>query len=122
MPNIREQRIDENGIYIVASDGRSVTLTPEDIKRLANERLPDKAAARSRVAKAIEDALGTEQVPMRVRRVPMKPNPEYPDIKDETDIRSRERIPDHDNAYDEDTILIDFDENTGRPLSLEMRS
>lgn len=64
MPNIREQRVDLNGIYIKASDGREITLTRGQIHALTNPHLPDKAVARMKVMQAIENALGAEQVPV----------------------------------------------------------
>lgn len=122
MPNIREQRIDANGIYIVASDGRSIELTVADIKRLTRGAR-SKAEGQLAIARAIENALGPEQVPARVRRVPMKPNPQFDRrVTDAGDVRSRETIPDEDNAYVEDTILIDYDAASGRPTHLGMRS
>lgn len=81
MPNIRSQIVGPDGIHIVASDGREVTLTRADMLRAFNTlangdpRGVDgqqdlrrnieaaKQLARDRIAGFIESQLGAEQVP-----------------------------------------------------------
>lgn len=111
MPNIREQRVDADGIYIVASDGRTFSLTrAEAIAHFKSEtgtRAKKRAATIQWVKQSIETALGAEQVPMLIRRVPQKANPLWgqPD--------EPEKIADYENAYDEDAIELDFDDLNG---------
>lgn len=111
MPNIREQRVDEDGIYIVASDGRSFSLTRAEaiahFKGQSGTRAKKRQVTIDWVKQSIEAALGAEQVPMRIRRTPMKPNPLHgqPD--------EPEFVPDHANAFDEDAIELDFDDAQG---------
>ena len=64
MPNIRSQIVNSSSIHIVASDGRSITLTKQKIRNLTRRDLPDKAAAIAHVKREIQDALGAEQVPV----------------------------------------------------------
>lgn len=126
MPNIREQRIDANGIYIVASDGRTFSLTREDavahFKSQTGTRAKKRTATIQWVKQSIETALGAEQVPMLLRRVPLKANPLAGKMKanplaglpgEPEMIPEPEMVPDHENAYDEDGIELDFDDLQG---------
>jgi hypothetical protein len=67
MPNIRSQSIGINGIELVASDGRSITLTTADIlAHFQSERGGKPARITATIAWVklqIENALGPEQVP-----------------------------------------------------------
>lgn len=111
MPNIREQRIDADGIYIVASDGRTFSLTRAEamahFRGQTGTRAKKRAATIDWVKQSIESALGAEQVPMRIRRVPLKANP----LRGQPD--EPEMVADYKNAYDEDAIELDFDDLRG---------
>lgn len=67
MPNLRSQSIDANGLSLVASDGRSFTLTrAQAIAHFQSEtgsRAAKLAATIQWVKDGIEAALGPEQVP-----------------------------------------------------------
>ena len=70
MPNLRSQRIDDTGLSLVGSDGRSITLTRAEV--LAHFQGLGGSAASRRTATIqwakdqIEAALGAEQVPASV--------------------------------------------------------
>lgn len=67
MPNLRSQSIDANGLSLVASDGRSITLTRADVlahfQSLTGSKSSKIAATIQWVKDGIEAALGSEQVP-----------------------------------------------------------
>ena len=67
MPNIRSQSIGINGIELVASDGRSITLTTADIlAHFQSEKGGKPARITATIAWVklqIENAVGPEQVP-----------------------------------------------------------
>lgn len=71
MPNIRSQRVYVDGgpqaLEIVASDGRSITLTKAQIQDFYQSTSGNAASRRAQVIQwikdSIEDALGAEQVP-----------------------------------------------------------
>lgn len=67
MPNLRSQSIDASGISLVASDGRSFTLTRAQVLahfQGLNGSKPSRIAATIQWVKdSIEAALGPEQVP-----------------------------------------------------------
>lgn len=116
MPNIREQRIDANGIYIVASDGADVFAYPCGGDSALQERdgnAREETRGHDSMGKAV--TLGAEQVPMLIRRVPQKANPLWgqPD--------EPEMVGDYENAYDEEAIKLDFGDLNGFK-GLEMRS
>lgn len=66
MPNLRSQRIDDNGIELIASDGRSITITKADV--LAHYQSETGSAATRKAAtitwakNQIVSALGKEQI------------------------------------------------------------
>lgn len=65
MPNVRSQRIDANGIEIVASDGRTFSVTRAQIRSFfqaqTGTRQEKRAATIDRLKDEIRDALGAEQ-------------------------------------------------------------
>jgi hypothetical protein len=67
MPNLRSQSIDANGLELVASDGRSFTLTRAEVMVHFQSETGGRAARLSKtiqwVKDSIEAALGAEQVP-----------------------------------------------------------
>lgn len=67
MPNLRSQSIDANGLSLVASDGRSFTLTRAEViahfQGLTGSKPSRIAATIQWVKDSIEAALGPEQVP-----------------------------------------------------------
>lgn len=67
MPNIRLQSLDASGLVIVASDGRSVTITRADVIAHFQSETGTKAkrllATIQWVKATLEAALGPEQVP-----------------------------------------------------------
>lgn len=67
MPNIRSQSLDSDGLSIVASDGRSITLTRADVIAHFQSEKGTKAARLAAtiqwVKAQIEAALGPEQMP-----------------------------------------------------------
>lgn len=67
MPNLRSQSIDANGLTLVASDGRSITLTRAQVvahfQAETGSRAARLAATIAWVKASIETALGPEQVP-----------------------------------------------------------
>lgn len=66
MPNIRSQRIDANGIEIVASDGRTFSVTRAQIRNFfqaqTGTRAEKRAATIDRLKDEIRDALGANQI------------------------------------------------------------
>ena len=69
MPNVRSMQIGETGFEIVASDGRSISMTRDQIKAFFDAQagpLPQRIQATLNfVRSTIETALGTEQLPIR---------------------------------------------------------
>lgn len=67
MPNIRSQSLTSNGLTLVASDGRSVSITRADViahfQSETGTRAKRLAATIQWVKDSIEAALGPEQVP-----------------------------------------------------------
>lgn len=67
MPNLRSQSLDANGLSLVASDGRSFTLTRAEViahfQSETGNRAAKLAATIQWVKDGIEAALGPEQVP-----------------------------------------------------------
>lgn len=67
MPNLRSQSIDANGLELVASDGRSFTLTRAEAIAHFQAETGGRAAKLAKtiqwVKDSIEAALGPEQVP-----------------------------------------------------------
>lgn len=67
MPNIRSQSITSSGLSIVASDGRSITLTRAQVianfQSQTGSRAAKIAATIAWVKQQIQAALGPEQVP-----------------------------------------------------------
>lgn len=67
MPNLRSQSIDANGLSMVASDGRSITLTRAQVianfQTQTGSRAAKIAATIQWVKDSITTALGAEQVP-----------------------------------------------------------
>ena len=67
MPNLRSQSIDANGLSLVASDGRSFTLTRAEViahfQSLNGSKSSKIAATIQWVKDSIEAVLGPEQVP-----------------------------------------------------------
>lgn len=68
MPNIRSQSLTSDGLTIVASDGRSITLTRVDVIAHFQSETGTQAkrllATAQWVKDSIEAALGPEQVPV----------------------------------------------------------
>jgi len=67
MPNLRSQSIDANGLSLVASDGRSFTLTRAEVIAHFQAETGSRASRITKtiawVKDSIEAALGPEQVP-----------------------------------------------------------
>ena len=67
MPNIRSQALTANGLTIVASNGRSITVTKEDIRARFLIETGTNAQRQTKTItwfkSQIETALGAEQVP-----------------------------------------------------------
>ena len=67
MPNLRSQSIDANGLSLVASDGRSFTLTRAEVIAHFQTETGGRAARLAKTIQwakdSIEAALGPEQVP-----------------------------------------------------------
>ena len=67
MPNLRSQRIDDTGLELVASDGRSITLTRAEVLAHFAAETGNANARRAATIQWVKDtiaaALGPEQVP-----------------------------------------------------------
>jgi hypothetical protein len=68
MPNIRSQRIDNTGLEIIASDGRSISITRADVFAHFDSLSGGKPAKITATIQWVKDqivsALGEEQVPV----------------------------------------------------------
>lgn len=73
MPNIRSQRVDSTGISIVASDGRSTTITKAQIQAFYQSTNGNAASRKAQTItwakQQIESALGAEQVPQAILNI-----------------------------------------------------
>jgi hypothetical protein len=67
VPNLRGQSIDANGISLVGSDGRSITLTKAQMQAFYQTTSGNAASRKAQVIAWVKDqitaALGAEQVP-----------------------------------------------------------
>lgn len=70
MPNIRSQSITEDGISIVASDGRSFSITRAEVLDVYRAQTGNAATRRQKALDAVKAsivaALGAEQVPASI--------------------------------------------------------
>lgn len=66
MPNIRQQRVSKDEIYIQTSDGREITITRTDIQNFyaaqTGNAAARKAATITEFKQRIQDAVGLEQI------------------------------------------------------------
>lgn len=86
--NIREQRVDENGIYIKASNGKEITIKSTDMmgwyndERLNNPlatKAENKSKAEDKVKQRIVEALGAEQIDINTLNFDYNPDTGKPD-------------------------------------------
>ncbi len=78
MPNLRSQRVDNTGIELVASDGRSITITKAQIQAFFATTNGNAASRKAQVItwakQQIEAALGISQVPQAVLDIDVDTN------------------------------------------------